>query len=742
MGLLYRFHVISNPLEGSFIKALRSIIFQKKIEGCLKVHSFACGMRTFFFLLIQVLCCTAGSAQNLLPYSWKNPLPQGHRLNCTEAFDDSVFLAIGHEGTILRSNDTGFTWHYRQEPVEYDFISLSIPDRKFAYALAWDRGVNRLYKSADKGLSWTVVLDTSETIGALRYKKVFFCDSLNGYLGGLTTSNHLLKTLDGGLTWSSVNLPSGFQDVQLIHFLNPDTGFVCGLFGGLYKTENSGLTWSQVSLGLYTNIFCMDFVNDSIGFMGSSNNKIYKTIDGGYYWLLISNPGLSQSIHSIRMLSDSIGIAASSSYLYRTTNGNTWNGVFHNANMTALAIGSSGAGIATDQYARIWKSNAFSQPYILTNPSSGSTSIRRIRYRSAGEVWAAGDDGYLLRSNDAALSWTSVSTGNSDSYNDICFPSGSIILICTSGGQVLRSTNGGNTWASSTVSSQTLRSFSFINGTTGFLCGDNGVLYKTTNAGQSWSSISTGTTYGCREIQFLNGSIGYIGLDIGQLLKTSNGGTTWSPVNISFIQNLRSIFFTHPDTGFVAGENNYIFKTSDGGATWDADTLCLQRICQIKFVNSTFGFVVGQNLNSAEYCDVLITRDAGASWTPYSLPSALSLNTIEPADTALFLIGGENRSILMSGSNPVVVSLPSEPPTHAMHVFPNPAGKMLFVECPERIVSVELYSLRGSLTRCSFESGSSYSAHVDTGPLPAGLYILRVTGERTSFTARIVRQVD
>ena len=64
-------------------------------------------MRTLLFLLFAFGLEMAFAQSG---WFWQNPLPQGNRLFDVEMLSDSVAVAVGWGGTIMKTNDAGLSW--------------------------------------------------------------------------------------------------------------------------------------------------------------------------------------------------------------------------------------------------------------------------------------------------------------------------------------------------------------------------------------------------------------------------------------------------------------------------------------------------------------------------------------------------------------------------------------------------------------------------------------------------------
>lgn len=162
----------------------------------------------------------------------------------------------------------------------------------------WVVGSNfggKIYRTTDGGSSW-ILCDTINGDGLPRC--VTFINENTGWIGTIgTVGRRLIKTTDGGLTWSEVVLPS------------PQPSGICGLFalnenfifgsGAYYgdpvflKSTNGGVTWttkdmSAYATGLVDNYFFSPDSGIVVGgldtFVTIQRSIILFTSDGGQTW--------------------------------------------------------------------------------------------------------------------------------------------------------------------------------------------------------------------------------------------------------------------------------------------------------------------------------------------------------------------------------------------------------------------------------------------------------------------------
>lgn len=169
----------------------------------------------------------------------------------------------------------------------------------------------------------------------------------------------------------------------------------------------------------------------------------------------------------------------------------------------------------------------------------------------------------------------------------------------------------------------------FISAIEGWAINSNGQILKTSDAGETWTEqaqVGIGTWLRC--IAFANSQQGWVGSTSrrSRLWNTANGGASWSKAtNIPPIPNaICGIWAVDSDTVYAAGTNypnrpTGILKTTDGGATWVS--ISMERhadlLVDIYFISKDVGWVVGGKGGSTrpEIIPVVLhTTDGGQTW--------------------------------------------------------------------------------------------------------------------------------
>ncbi|MEM7535275.1 MAG: hypothetical protein AAF639_24070, partial [Chloroflexota bacterium] len=167
---------------------------------------------------------------------------------------------------IYRSSDGGQTWTMVQscEPCARGFTAMvmdaSDPQQPAFYAASSGVG---LYKSTDAGVSWQKLDSFDSAVGRVAYKRVALAigsgTGANIVYAGLDGESRtgkggiVMRTTDGGQTWTEVTAARGYCDTQCDHDnaigINPQNPDIV-YFGGvqMFSTEDGGETVARADL--------------------------------------------------------------------------------------------------------------------------------------------------------------------------------------------------------------------------------------------------------------------------------------------------------------------------------------------------------------------------------------------------------------------------------------------------------------------------------------------------------------
>jgi photosystem II stability/assembly factor-like uncharacterized protein len=312
---------------------------------------------------------------------------------------------------------------------------------------------------------------------------IFFSDSSNGWIVVSESDQcYLLRTFDGGITWSKVSVPTRTYGV---FFLDARIGWALALGGPihdapntyLFQTRDSGKSWKRIQ----------DKRIAGCGEQGCTVVSGMAFSDGSHGWLIGVNPGgflwttsnAGRSIHLVKRPE----LPDSPRGLYANRAGRVW--IFGNQFI-----------LYSPDNGNSWRDQLASSDLLHTRPElileSGIVS-------ESGAGWAAGQNatGTILNTRDFGDHWTvalesdQLTTFMSLSFWDSehgCAAGTSTLLFCTA--------DGGKAWSQRDVlpkqigvQSPFFEKIVLLKSGRGWILRTGGFLYETLDGGQVWRAL-------------------------------------------------------------------------------------------------------------------------------------------------------------------------------------------------------------------------------------------------------------
>lgn len=245
--------------------------------------------------------------------------------------------------------------------------------------------------------------------------------------------------------------------------------------------------------------------------------------------------------------------------------------------------------------------------------------------------------GVHIRSTDRGNTWEKM--GSHSGYTYCMAIDQNDVLYAGYYGRVYKSTNGGTTWTSGTVSSTYIYGLSVhtTNPSIVYGCGRkyivlgqyDMVFIKSTDSGSTWTTITLVTNgsycYGyCVAVDPSNPNTVYAGGSerVGsvyepRLLKSTDGGSNFTDISSGFPAAGRYIYSAavHPTNSNIVYAGTYydgIYRSTDGGSTWTKEA-SLNYNYRMATTPADPDIVFASSTNS-----IYRSIDAGDSWTTLS----------------------------------------------------------------------------------------------------------------------------
>ena len=691
-----------------------------------------------FIILFSLSICS------LIPQTWEwvNPYPQGNDLNDVAFGDESLGIAVGDFGTIIRTSDGGISWDSKQLTPQRTLQHCQLWDVN----LGWILGDSALFlKTTDGGVSWVkkdfgltnvittinfrflnqeigyawgnnVLLKSTDggdswfDMGWLIINELYIADELTLY-ATTDNSNSLIKSTDGGITWNSLH--TDFNYMRNIFFLNDSTGWVCGRIHNnfyQYRTSNGGKDWVQGDNGGCINVSNVVFLDTNYG-VGLAGSSMRYTTNCGDYWQTFQN------------------------FPYGSINN------FTNTNTSRIwCVGDYGRIISGNPESNEWtKIGSLDLPYY--------SEILSINFIDSNYGIATCNYGNILITTDAGKTWTERKVVEKNILGSQ-FLDKNIGWLWDNNGSIYRTNNGGLVWIElKTGTTQKINQVFFFDRDEGWLIGDGLPLRITVDGGETWYEPVGGLLHWLKSIYFVNRNIGWAvgSVNKTEIIKTTDAGYTWVEIKTDIDVLLSKVFFFDDRNGIVSGEGK-IYKTSDGGFTWTQIFSQMVTIKDFNFVDKNNGWILfGKNNEFGFY----YTRDGGDSWILYPNTYNHKLNGMHFSDINTGWAVGDIGIILkftgtFSDINTTISLVDS------LSIFPNPAEDYIEIIVPRwrgqgvdgfspskkselGSVLIRIFDLLGmeittpsDLTPGPSPRGEGSSLRVDVSHLSPGVYFVRV----------------
>ena len=232
------------------------------------------------------------------------------------------------------------------------------------------------------------------------FRKMSFIPGTKTGYGAAAVDKGLMKTVDGGKTWSLLSRPS-VTAMNSVFAVNENNVFFGGS-GEVWRSVN-GTTFtvapvSQDFVALADDIF---FVNQNTGYMITSDFDIRKTTNGGNTWTVVSS--IVNISKRIFFTSETVGYIAGSGGIYKTTDG--------------------------------------AQSWLKVYTAKNIEFFRGISFFDADNGVAVSDAGKIIYTHDAGISWSHSNSGTTVDLYGVYMLSATSALACGDKFTVIQSNN-------------------------------------------------------------------------------------------------------------------------------------------------------------------------------------------------------------------------------------------------------------------------------------------------------------
>jgi photosystem II stability/assembly factor-like uncharacterized protein len=529
--------------------------------------------------------------------------------------DGTVF--VGTWGGLFKSTDRGENWEwltrlYRGPPGSITAVAVAPDYSDSGHVLAasvW----GGLYVSSDGGRDWTA--DYGVTVpSAVGYSPDFASDGV-AFAGGY---DGLYKTTDRGVSWIQILTHS----VSALA-VSPQFGVDGTVFVGddvLFISRDGGMSWISTTvapevLRIETLAISPAFASDRALFAGTSNG-LHRSDDGGTSWEAVTSY-TSPAAHSLAISPGWLGhpvlLVGTAEGVYRTADGGTtWartdgmatlstSPLAYSAAANLLLAGAPNHGLyGSDDGGESWFPLGLQEGTWYYSISDVAVSPAYATDRTSFAAWASGVGigASVYRTTDGGATWELVYS--TDYVGALAISpryAGDRTLYATgNSGRVLRSGDGGETWAevgdwppgTTSAARQVALPPNYPMDSTVFAAGSQG-FWRLLPGATTWEpaasgldadvyvvSIAVSPDYAVDETLLATG-LWYAELG-GEphhgVFRSTDGGVNWELANLGLPdakmgQVAFSPHFSADRAAYVTSEGQ-LYRSGDGGLSWTA----------------------------------------------------------------------------------------------------------------------------------------------------------------------------
>ena len=589
-------------------------------------------------VLFLLIAAPAGAAvsTNQSGWLWGNPEPQGNGLPALE-LQGMTGYAAGDFGTLLRTNDGGGSWGTVRTGLALNIALMDVIDAD-SIVIASACAARRTDDGGDtfRRLPYT----SSERSCNRSLLDLSFPTSDVGYL--LLSDGGLLRTTDGGRSFSARSVPGGSGSIAAVAFRTADDGLAATTAGDVFRTTNGGSSWTREFDG-DVELRGVQFTGGqavAVGGGGAAATFLVSA-DGGDTWTRpASEPGApappNAQFTDVSCASATVCLMPAfflDQGVYRTTDGGRSFTNVGLSNVLAVDFASATRAVTVGNAGQTQISNDGGANFAQIGNRIEAGSLHRVRATSASVAHAIGDSGTLIRTENGGETWQNVGVPTNNIVFDVWFPSASVGYALDHSGALFRTENGGSSWSILDTGTNSSPNGIFApDASHVFLIGPRGVrrsndsgetferhthrvirnrtlseadeaggavvfygprvIALSTNDGDTWRHIDRPTNSEIRHVDFISSRVGYVLEASGRIQFTANRGRSWTElIGVGYANGTRMAFGDRRHGWLDIGASHpSVLRTNDGGKTWTPQVLGSRTVLGLAAAGSQTGF--------------------------------------------------------------------------------------------------------------------------------------------------------
>jgi photosystem II stability/assembly factor-like uncharacterized protein len=579
--------------------------------------------------------------------SWSNvaTATREHLADAAVHAASKSILVVGSRGTLLRGDNAGARFSRVPVATQLSFRAVASTDVDGHIVTVGDDGM--AYASTDGGNSFV-----AESTGTTNYlsKIVAVAGKARFIIGG---DLGVLLVRDGKGRWRPIATPAKMLITALA--VAADGSVVAGTQDGfILHSADSGETWTA-AYKMREDMFVIGFDSNPTGsaLIGRVRTReLLLSVDQGRsFQQLPFDP--KQGLSRMAWVDGRgfVGLGLLGAVVTSDPTGQRWSlqtapalaspssVAIHPMTKTILAVGASGL---------IARSTDQGRHFEVVRPGLGGILRSMVWNPTKGCLVAAGLDATLLRADDPGTEWTRIplSIDPRTELTQVVFePKSEALVASGSNGTLLRSTDCGASWTQIRATTANVAGLSVQREGTLLALVTGGPMLRSTDGGRSYEPSKMDSDASLRRAISAGDGQGIVAVgNDGRIYRSVDDGRSWQRVTSGTTAHLRALELDATTrTLWTAGDAGVVLKSTDGG----------QSFTQIPTPTSENLFVIGLNpaagrvLFGGNRGTVLLSEDQGKSFTELDSGSTQTIRVamLDPVSQE-FIVAGSGGTLL------------------------------------------------------------------------------------------------
>ncbi|MCW2921340.1 MAG: hypothetical protein JWL76_1214 [Thermoleophilia bacterium] len=312
-----------------------------------------------------------------------------------------IAVAVGEDGTIIRSNDGGSTWTRRPSPVGAELLAIASGTGGMVAVGTARSAVN---STDGAGLTWGFQYDSASA----RPRRNVALEPVDGKIAvALGTRGTIWRSTDGGTTWGTVT--SGTTEPLFgVSWATRTLVWAVGGNGTILRSDDAGATWTAAVSNTTVRLRSVSAgASEQVTAVGDQGTVV-RSSNGGSTFTASTIAGAPQ-LREVSMGSRLVGITVGNGVIKRTVDGGaTWTNPTSAPaieNMYSVSMSSATAAYATSSWDGVWKTADGGATWTRTSMGANDAAHADVHAITDKVAYAVGDDVYMTTDG---TTWTQV----------------------------------------------------------------------------------------------------------------------------------------------------------------------------------------------------------------------------------------------------------------------------------------------------------------------------------------------